>query len=288
MSLQLGKHVNVPDMDESCVKSVKSSGGFNDPRAPTIIPRVKTCITKCWDFKARQNSGSYSLGSIGYTSAIMAALKGMSTLCDPEIHVIWRSFCPRDICKSIVSIGCEFNQLREEDEGLISSASFPAYLFMHCIFYPRHAIKVGVHDPLPWNITFSLPDATFQDNYTIADVRVVLKGFGSDVPTYAEDRQSELISLVPVDESAAGVIFNRPRVFENDWNMSGYKVSVNTKQDVQKLMYLQSIGVDLEGLKLSKKVKPAIRLIKSKHIQNPGDDSLKLEASRAVKKLLLS
>ncbi|CAH2618936.1 hypothetical protein 3 [Tree fern varicosa-like virus] len=276
----------IPTMDSSVTTRTTVGGGIIDPMQPTLIPRTKCSVGYRWKFSAVNNTGTFDLGKMGIMTSIHAMLQGMSALNDPEIHVIWRSYCPRDICQSVVCISLEFNQMVGGETEVVSTTTFPSHLFMHSIFYPKHSIRVGVGEPFPWNITFALPDAEFAPGYTISDVTIYLRGYGSDVPTYACNKESELISLVPLDEPVNGIVFNRPREKVNGWVVTGYKIAVNTKQDVQKLLYLQSMGIDIEGLQLSKKLKAAIKLVGQDHLKDTDNDQLKLTLARSVRNLL--
>ncbi|DAZ90710.1 TPA_asm: protein 3 [Didymochlaena virus 1] len=276
----------VPTVSDANGGVVQVSGGIVDPMLPTMVPRTKCSVGYRWRFNAMNNAGVFDLGKMGIMTSIRAALKGMSSLCDPEIHVIWRSYCPRDICTSVVCISLEFNQVAGGESEVVATTTYPAHLFMHSVFYPKHAIRVGHGEPFPWNVSFVLPDANFADNYAIADVTVYLRGYGADVPTYANTKDSELISLVPLEEPVNGIVFNRPRENVGGWKMSGYKMAVNTKQDVQKILYLQSLGVDIEGLQISKKLKGALKLINNNHLSQTDNSQLRLDAAKSVRALL--
>ncbi|DAZ90720.1 TPA_asm: protein 3 [Frullania virus 1] len=249
----------------------EADGQLYDPEAQSEVPRKRVVYNSNWDFSLTGEHRVFDLGRQPIMKSAMANLKGNTTLCDPEIHVVWRSFVPPRLCQDPVTISLNFTQREDQEDCLMHSHSHPMHLFFHHIFYPEHSIRLGPKEVIPWSLCFEVDSPNFSQDYKLAEVRVKLVGYEDKVAKYGEGRESQLISLVPSDESVQGVRMSKPRLVTNDWEIGGFRVGTSNKKDMKKVLFLQSLGVDVEGFRIAKKLKSVLKLISDNDIKAVND-----------------
>ncbi|CAI5383842.1 hypothetical protein 3 [Monoclea gottschei varicosa-like virus] len=238
-----------------------------------------------WDFSVRGSGCVFDLAKQPYLTSLLANMRGRTMLNNPEIHVIWKGLVPPRNCSETIVVTCSFTPRLEEESSLMYRHEHPMYLYMHHIFYPEHSVRLGPGETLPWSIGFNLEESEFAPDYKLAQVKVFLRGYESIDPCFGESQGSKLISLVPIDEHVSGLRLSRPRSGQRQgWETGGFTLGLNTKSTSTKLLYLQKLGIDVEGLRLSKKLNTVLKSISLHSIASSNTPEQDIEILETIKK----
>ncbi|DAZ90805.1 TPA_asm: protein 3 [Ribes virus 1] len=247
-----------------------------DPYIPQFMPSEKVTFHKSWKARVTADSNVFDLDQIGWIERMISTLPGKGNLSYPEIHVIWISHVPIDNMRSInLTVNCEFTQTTDPDLKLLGSTIFPIGLHSHSIFKPGHSITLGPGAIIPWAITLDMSDAAISDKYIYGELHICLKAYKTPIGQLSADRGAELISMVPMEEQFTGLSFSRPRQLNKEWDMRSYKLGVTRKGDIEKIFKLQEVGVDVEALMNTKRLKEILKKITISELNNPGEQEFK-------------
>lgn len=257
-------------------------GGCADPYAPSRVPSRRWDYSTKWDMKITGAAREFNLSKQPVLTGLINSMRMKTSLTHPEIHVVWRGLVPPAVCRDDVVVTLRFTPDRSEKMGLIAQHTHGMHLYMHHVFYPSHSIRVGPGEPLPWAVGFSVPDFSLDPNYTIAEVHVRLTGYFSELPEYDIQRDSELISIVPMEEHVTGYATSAPRIPNTAWVARGYKIGVNGNSLAKKIKFLQEIGVDIEALRMVGQLDNTLKKVSPRAIDGSPSAEAKSEAARLV------
>lgn len=262
--------------------------GTTDPYLPTVLPSVRFDHSHKWNMKITGPAREFDLGKQSYFNGLLNKMKGKMSLTNPEIHVVWRGQVPPNICRDDVVISCRFTPKRDEKRGLMALHTHGMHLYMHHVFYPGHSISVGPGEILPWAIGFSIPEYQLDPNYEVAQVHVRLTGYFAQIPEYSSNRDSEMISIVPLDEPVTGFVTSAPRVPNSEWLMRGFKLGLEGKSLAKKVKFLQEMNINIEALSMVGELRNTLKVISSDSIKDNCDEKLKIDTAVAVNQHLKS
>nr|DAZ90659.1 TPA_asm: protein 3 [Asplenium virus 1] len=218
------------------------------------IPEGRVKFGSHWTTFASGPEGIIDLGRIGAYKAVFSTLKGINYIVDPEIHLIWRSLCPSRAVSANVTINLEFTKLNDPSNRILSSHKHSVSSCMHHIFYPSHTIHVGYNEPIPWALTYELDEYQFEDDYKFSRIDVYLRGYHSCNILLSQNKSSELISMMPLDEPTSGTTLNLPRIPNMSMESGKVKYMIHNRRDIDKVRLLVQLNVDVEGLAMTAKL----------------------------------
>jgi hypothetical protein len=250
------------------VSNVDDSGTVaeftTDPKAPSFVPRETVTFGLTWMKKPNKVGMKYDLGKVGFFKGIFENMKSMSELVNPEIHVLWNSYCPGETYQNNMTVSLEFTQCSDPSLRLLYQHNHSMDIPAHHIFRPRQTVSVGPGTILPWAIGFDIDDFEASPDFNIGKLQVFLKGYIAGGMNYTAGRESELILNAPLDKiTHTGTRLSRPRMFEDDWKIGGYKIGSLKNMDSYKLKFLQEEGVDMEALMLLRKIPAVLKAMKN-------------------------
>ncbi|DAZ90838.1 TPA_asm: protein 3 [Streptoglossa virus 1] len=256
-------------------KSVSSSthgpmlSAISDPYAPSLVPKEKITLGIEWVKKPSSVGVYYDLGKIGMFTRLINSIRGTGELTDPEIHVIWTSYCPAETYQNMMSISLEFNKSPDPEKRLLYKHQSPMHLPAHHIFKPRQTISLSATATIPWSIGFDIEEFAVDKDFHIGKLQIFFRGYASGGTGYTKGGDSELILMAPVSEITDGATrISRPRTFGEDWNIGGYKIGSLRTKDVTIIQLLQKQGVDVEGLMMIRKLDKILSKLSNITAQN--------------------
>ncbi|DAZ90683.1 TPA_asm: protein 3 [Caladenia virus 1] len=233
----------VPTTYQSAIQPILSETAMD------LIPTGKIRFEQNWKIKISGPESYIDLNKIGWMEMLYLNLTHQNNLSCSEIHVVWISHVPVDVNRDImVTLNCEFTATNDSDRRILGSTTFPVSLTSHSIFRPGHSIKLGRGEKIPWAITVSLSDQVFENGYTFSEMYLKLIGYKEMFGGVDSNRETTLISLMPFEEEFSGLSLSRPRRIHEDWKIQTYKIGMNRKQDMKKILRLQEINVDIEAI----------------------------------------
>ncbi|DAZ90789.1 TPA_asm: protein 3 [Primula virus 1] len=194
-------------------------------------------------------------------------IAGNKSLCNPEIHIVWKPFLPNQNRDWKLNI----TLLWDGDDEPLQSVVIPMHLHAHIIMYPNHSAPISKKTKLPWHIDFKTEDADISDEMVIADVWAQLKGDIGRTSTYGGAKTAKIISLVPVGEHFSGVAISKPYHIKDPLIITGYQIKMGGNQDKAKLLMLQEYGVDIHGLSMCSQLKSILASITKADLKNRGE-----------------
>ncbi|QYF49872.1 MAG: protein 3 [Xinjiang varicosavirus] len=281
---------NAPHLSEISMSAEEQhfgvDGGTADPYLPSITPRKRWDYSCKWDMVISGPMKEFDLGKQPLLKGLFNKITGKVSLTNPEIHVVWRGLVPPSICRNDVVVTCRFTADRSEKMGLMSQHTHGMHLYMHHVFYPGHSITVGPGTDLPWAVGFSIPDFELDPKYVVAQVHVRVTGYFTQIPEYATQKDSELISIVPMDELVTGFAMSAPRVPNQGWILRGHKMGVDGRTMANKVKFLQEIGVDIEALRMAGGLKQIMKTIPNNVVKGNATEKEKMDATLLVNRHL--
>jgi hypothetical protein len=278
---------NAPHLSEITLAqepfSVGVDSGCQDPYLPTCIPKRRWDFSWKWDLKISGSGQEFDLDKQPVLKGLFNKIVNRTSLVHPEIHVIWRGLVPPSICRSDLITTCRFTPEMGDSMGLLAQHTHGMQFWMHHIFYPGHSVRVGPGEPLPWAIGFSIPDLSLRPDYNLGYVTIRLTGYFSEIPEYSIHKESEMISIVPMDELVTGFAMSAPRTPHKEWEPRGYKIGVKNKSKAEKIKFLQEVGVDIEALRMVNQLDKTLNLVDLKKLSKGGD---KEERAKNAQKVL--
>nr|DAF42406.1 TPA_asm: protein 3 [Phlox pilosa virus 1] len=262
------------------------SGGIFDPYAPGVIPKEKVDFALKWSIRARGNDTQFDFGKIPLAQVITSAYKGVKTLNSPEIHIVWKSHVPPTGGQDVVNISLMFTQYEGFGNKLQVAHAHPPDLDMHHIFYPRNTCNIEKGGIIPWAIDIHIEGEEYKKEYVVADVYIRLKGYAQPVSSASDDRESELISLVPLTTPIQGVTLSKPRQGGEQWVLGKIKRGTSSEKNVKKLLLLQRLGVDVEGASILKLVGKLIAAIPDAAVGRSPSPDLLVSVGKKVNEVL--
>ncbi|DAZ90699.1 TPA_asm: protein 3 [Cucumis virus 1] len=234
----------------------------SDPLAPTHIPKSKLTSKRTWIKKPSSVGIVYDLGSLSIFGGLMSKFQRIQELSNPEIHVIWMSYCPSETFQQDMTITLYFNQSINHDQSILYQHVCPMHIPSHHIFYPRQTISLGLNSVFPWSVGFDIDDFLVKESFHIGKLQIFLRGYASEGTNYTRGKDSELILLSPIEDIVhTATRISRPRTFGNDWVYGGYKVGTLKPSDQVKMKFLEEEGIDIEALLLTKRLPGVLKVM---------------------------
>nr|DAZ90820.1 TPA_asm: protein 3 [Senecio virus 1] len=264
----------------------KVSGSVFDPYAPSIIPSEKIDFAMKWSLKSKGNDNTFDFGKIPVGQAITNKFKGVQTLNSVEIHVVWKSHVPPTEGQDNVSISLLFTPYAGYENKQQVTHTHPTHLHMHHIFYPRNSCNIVGMAKLPWAIDIHVEGENYVPDYVVADVYVRLMGYAKPVASYPEDKDSELISIVPMSIPIEGIRLSKPRRVGDKWKAGSVKRGTSSEVNAKKMIVLQQMGVDLEGATMMNIMDQLLKAIPRNVLTVRPDSNAVAAANQEVNKIL--
>ncbi|DAZ90653.1 TPA_asm: protein 3 [Asclepias syriaca virus 3] len=226
----------------------------------------------------KNSHATFRFEGLSSWSQYLNGLKGNKSLCEPEIHMVWKPFIPnqnRDWKLNVTLIW-------DGDNEPLQSVVFPLHLHAHIVLYPNHSAPICKGNKLPWHIDFKVEDADIPDTLPIADIWAQLKGNISKTSTYGGHEPAKIISLVPLGEHFSGIAISKPYQMRDPLRISGFQIRVGAARDRAKLLMLQEYGVDIQGLALCDQLKKTLQSISNEELKKQNDTEVREQVLKKI------
>ncbi|DAZ90847.1 TPA_asm: protein 3 [Taxus virus 1] len=270
-----------PKEDTEIKESSREVVPHFDNSIPSVVPVYKTNWTASWRLKVKKTTQELLLSDLSIVKSTVSKLMRSRKMFDTEIHLMWFSYIPQNLFQENMGISLHFTEALEEGRSLMAQNKVPAYLFIHHIFYPGHAIEL-YGSPIPWRLDIDLSRLPVTNNYVCGEIHVKVTGKHGPVPRMEEEKLSEMIAIVPIEQEIAGITLTRPRLPSSEMLRGYVKRGINSQDKVDKLIKLQSIGLDVEGMSLSGKLDSVLKNIPNSLLDKRGDKSARVEIANRV------
>ncbi|DAZ90871.1 TPA_asm: protein 3 [Zea virus 1] len=275
-------------LEINVTKSGTLTNFVTDPLAPTMISKQPFLFGMSWVRKVRDIGSSYDLGKVGIMKGLYGLAKGICELRDPEIHVIWGSYCPAEICQNEMTVSLNFTQSLDAENSLLYQNIAPMHVPAHHIFYPRQTISVGPSAVIPWSVGVHIGDLDISPNFHIGKIQIFLKGHLSGGNNHTTGKDSELILLAPPDDiMMTGTRVSRPRVFGSDWKTGGFKLGGIKPSDIARFQLMKNEGIDIEGIVMAGKMASVLKALKFVNKQNMDNPEVRTAARKTIYKSIV-
>lgn len=281
----IGSEAQLPRAVDKGLLSEGKSSLVLDQTAPIDTPLYKIGWGCSYAVRITSTTETIDLNKIGLLKTISKKLLNPATLTDVEIHLLWISFLPSNLVRGSVTLGLEFTQMQDYEASEMQVCTFPGHQPTHCILYPGHAIHLRSMI-IPWAITVDCSEIPVKEEYVLAKLYIKITGFSGEVPRYIRESDPKIIAMVPLDEPAIGVTYTRPRAATSTYRLGFVQRAIQSKDDQRKILALQAIGVDTEGLALLKKLHTILRQIKMSDLKTLGDETSKHWIARLIRQNL--
>ncbi|DAZ90633.1 TPA_asm: protein 3 [Amentotaxus virus 1] len=241
-----------------------------DDSIPRNIPKYKTSWTHGWRVMIKKTSQEIHLNQLSMIKRIVSSLQHSRKLSNVEIHLLWFSYIPQNLFRENIEFTLSFTESTDPDISLLAKNVAPGYLFTHHIFYPGHAVELQ-GSPIPWKVGVDLSQIGISDDYICGELWIKIVGNQSQAVTMEEERHSQMIALVPLSQPIAGVTLTAPRIASREMAMGYIKRGVDTQKKTGKILKLQSLGVDIEALTLTKKLSNVLQAVPDSLLEFPRD-----------------
>nr|DAZ90669.1 TPA_asm: protein 3 [Brassica virus 2_Jun] len=241
-------------------------------------------IGQTWNVKMTTLNSCFEMEKLNMLHVMKARYNNLKSLNNPEIHIIWKPYIPNYQRDWKLSVGLEWTPGNSD----LQCAVLPLHMHAHMIFYPNHAAPISSKEPLPWKLNFSVENAEIKEGTTIADMWIELHGYVGETAAYGGHNDAKIISLVPIDEPFLGVTFSRPYIYDTPWKISGFTLLPKHKTEGAKLILLQQLGIDLQGLRMGKCMKKVLGVINNSDLKGSHDEDSRNHLINRIRNVLLT
>nr|DAZ90815.1 TPA_asm: protein 3 [Sciadopitys virus 1_Can] len=252
-----------------------------DTSVPDAVPAYRTNWVYSWRIHVNKKRQVLSLNKLDLIKKAVSSLTRSRKLYNTEIHIMWFSNIPQNLFRENVTFSLHFSESTDPDKKVMSKNIFPGYLNTHHIFYPGHSIELH-NSPIPWEIHLDNTAIQVTEKYVMGEIHVKLVGMQGDIAKMEEEKTSQVIAMVPLTQPIAGVTLTRPRIPGTEWLQGYVKRGVNSKAKVDKMIKLQSLGIDIEGAVLAGKINSVLGNVPDQLLEQAGNHEIRREIYRKV------
>lgn len=256
-----------------------------DNSVPENVPYYKENWTYSWRISASKERKQIDLNSLSFMRQFVSKIQRSTKMFNTEIHLMWFSNIPQNLYREHMSFSLRFSQSTDNQRELMTVNKFPAYLNTHHIFFPGHSIELH-GSPIPWIIDIDMDRIPISDNYVAGEIHIKLVGRQGSIPQSENARPSQIVALVTPEQPIAGVSLTRPRLPSSEWTKGYVKRGINSNARVEKMLGLQTMGIDVEAVALVGKLNTVLKKVDSGLLERCGDQDAKKEIIHTISGIL--